>query len=164
MQKSYGRFVAFGRFPGSTFPAYPKQQADMQPVTKITIFGFRMAVAVLAAYWLAIFIGTHLPANLDISPRVNDKVKHFSAFFLLATLLCYVTTSPRSFRRFTTIGLVGMAYAAIDEMTQYFVSGRDPSGFDFLADSAGIWTAIGIYLIARYCFKHVTGSPLVPRT
>ena len=137
----------------------------MQPVTKITIFGFRLAVVVLAAFWLLIFVGTHLPpAMVERAPRVNDKVQHFAAFFFLGTLMCYVTTSPRWFRRFTTIGLVGMAYAAIDELTQGFVPGRDPSFFDFLADSAGVWAAIGIYVIARYRFKNVVDARLVAKT
>jgi len=136
----------------------------MRPVTKIKIFGFRMGVVVLAAYWMAIFIGTHLPAVLDITPSVNDKVKHFSAFFFLGTLLCYVTNSQRWFRRFLTIGLAGMAYAAIDEMTQALVPGRYPDSLDFLADSAGLWSAIGIYVIAKSRFKYVSDSPFIPRT
>ncbi len=137
----------------------------MQPVTKITIFGFRLAVVALAAFWLLIFVGTHLPAAmLEGTPPVNDKIKHFAAFFFLGTLMCYVTTSPRWFRRFFTIGLVGMAYGAIDELTQGFVPGRDPSFFDFLADTAGVWAAIGLYLIARYRFKNVVDARLVART
>lgn len=137
----------------------------MQPVTKKTIFGFRLGVVVLSAFWLAILIGTHLPPAVDIVPaKVNDKVMHFSAFFLLGTLMCYVTNSRRWFRRFMTIGLVGMVYAAIDELTQNFVRGRDPDPFDFLADSAGLWAAIGIYVIARYCFKNLVDTQLVPKT
>ncbi len=73
----------------------------MRPVTKITIFGFRLAMVVLGLYWLAIFVGTHLPGALVVTPNVNDKVKHFSAFFVLGGLLCYVTNSPRWFRRFS---------------------------------------------------------------
>jgi VanZ family protein len=123
-----------------------------------------MGVVALAAYWTAIFIGTHLPAVLDITPGVNDKVKHFSAFFFLGTLLCYVTNSQRWFRRFMTIGLAGMAYAAVDELTQALVPGRYPDSFDFLADSAGIWSAIGIYMIARYRFKNLVDARLVAKT
>lgn len=130
----------------------------MQPVTKITIFGFRLAVVVLASYWLLIFVGTHLPAAADFSPGVNDKLKHFSAFFFLGTLLCYVTNSTNWFRRFMTIGLAAMAYAALDEMTQRFVPGRVPSVMDFVADSAGVWSAIGIYVIAKMIVARNHGS------
>ena len=142
------------------FPAYPIESPSMRPVTKITIFGLRLGVVLLAAYWLAIFVGTHLPSIIDFSPSVNDKSKHFIAFFVLGGLMCYVTNSPRWFRRFATIGLVGMTYAAIDELTQHLVPGRHPDLMDFLADSVGLWTAIGIYLLAKWCRKAFQGTPL----
>lgn len=140
---------SFSRSNSTTLSAYPSENAAVQPATKITIFGFRLAVVVLTAYWLALFLGTHLPAALDVSPHVNDKAKHFGAFFMLGSILCYVTNSPRWFRRFGTIGLVGMIYAAVDEATQHFVPGRYPDAWDFVADSIGLWTAIGIYVICK---------------
>ena len=87
---------------------------------------------------------------VDLRFEVNDKVKHFSAFFLLGGLLCYVTNSPRWLKRFVIIGVVGMTYAAIDEITQNFIPGRYPDVFDFVADAAGLWTAIAIYVAAKY--------------
>jgi VanZ family protein len=137
----------------NSFPAYLNEKRTVRPVTKITIFGFRLGVVVLAAFWLAIFTGTHLPTAMDFSPQVNDKIKHFGAFFVLGTFLCYVTNSPHLLRRFGAIGLIGMAYAAIDEFTQGFVPGRYPDTMDFLADSAGIWTAVGIYVVGKICFE-----------
>lgn len=137
----------------AVFPAYPTENEEMRPVTKITIFGFRLAIVLLAFYWLAIFVGTHLPdlgLQVDRAPRVNDKVMHFTAFFFLGSLLCYVTNSSRWFRRFTLIGVAGMAYAAADEITQHFVPGRYPDLMDFAADTAGLWTAILLYVIAKY--------------
>ena len=146
-------------FVQATFQAYSMERADMRPVTKITIFGFRLAVVVLAAYWLCLFVGTHLPNMGEILDLrlggihgVNDKVKHFSAFFLLGGLLCYVTNSPHWFKRFAIIGLVGMLYAAIDEMTQNFIPGRYPDVLDFAADTAGLWTAIAVYVGAKYVY------------
>lgn len=125
----------------------------MRSLTKIRIFGIRLAVVVLATYWVMIFVGTHLPSILDAPPSlINDKIKHFTAFFLLGGLLCYVTNSDRCVQRFGTIGLLGMVYAAVDELTQHLVPGRHPDKFDFLADTAGLWTAIGIYAAARYCY------------
>jgi VanZ family protein len=141
------------------FPAYPMEDAEMRPVTKITIFGFRLAAVVLATYWLAIFVGTHLPAVIDISPSVNDKIKHFSVFFVLGGLMCYVTTSSQWFRRFMTIGLLGMGYAAIDELTQHFVPGRYPDPWDVFADASGLWAAIGIYVAAKLCYEAIQKTP-----
>lgn len=138
-----------------SFPAYPMERAEMRPVTKITIFGFRLAIVVLVAYWFCIFVGTHLPnidEIVDLRFGLSDKVKHFAAFFLLGALLCYVTNSPRWLRRFAIIGLVGMAYAAVDEITQNFIPGRYPDVLDFAADTAGLWSAIAIYVAAKYLY------------
>lgn len=137
----------------SANPAYPIQGSTMRPVTKITILGVRLGVLILACYWLTLFVGTHLPAVADFSPRVNDKAKHFSAFFLLGGLLCYVTTSTRVRSRFLAIAVVGMAYAAIDEMTQALVPGRYADVMDFVADTAGLLSAIALYLLVRYILK-----------
>ena len=137
----------------ATFPAYPTENGEMRPVTKITIFGFRLAIVVLVLYWLAIFVGTHLPnvgLAIDRVLLVNDKVMHFTAFFFLGSLLCYVTNSSRWFRRFTLIGFAGMAYAATDEITQNFVPGRYPDVMDFVADAAGLWSAILLYVAAKH--------------
>ena len=152
-QRTSSRQFAFDDLFQFLIPAYPIDASEMRPVTKISVFGVRLAIVVLAAYWLVIFIGTHLPATVEIAGHTNDKVKHFSAFFVLGGLLCYVTNSPHWFLRFTTIGLAGMAYAAIDEWTQNFVPGRVPDVMDFAADSAGLWCAIAIYLVGK-CIDH----------
>lgn len=130
-------------------PAYSIGGGEMRPVTKITVFGVRLGIAALAVYWLLLFVGTHLPGTTQLDPQVNDKVQHFSAFFLLGTLLCYVTTSERWLKRFITIGCVGMLYAGIDELTQRWIPGRYPDVLDFVADSLGLWSAIGCYIIAK---------------
>ena len=137
--------------------AYTIGDPFMQPVTKITVLGVRLAIVALVFYWLLMFTGTHLAASTlevadSLAPKVSDKVKHFAAFFLLGTLLCYVTNSDRWLRRFFSIGLVGMLYAGIDEYTQRFVPGRYPDFYDFVADSLGLWTAIIAYMLAKVLF------------
>ena len=52
----------------SIIPAYPIQGSTMRPVTKITILGLRLGVVALAVYWAVIFLGTHLPAAVSITP------------------------------------------------------------------------------------------------
>ena len=126
----------------------------MQPVTKISVLGVRLAIIVLAFYWLFMFAGTHLEASqLEVAnrlgPKVSDKAKHFTAFFLLGTLLCYVTNSTDWMKRFISIGVLGMLYAGIDEYTQRFVPGRYPDFYDFVADSLGLWSAIAAYILAK---------------
>lgn len=129
----------------------------MRPVTKISIFGVRLAVLALAGYWILIFTGTHLPSLGQVSPNINDKVKHFTAFFGLALLMCYATTSERFFLRFGGIAAVAMTYAAIDEWTQSFVPNRVADPYDFLADTAGIWSAITLYVLAKWTLGKIRG-------
>ena len=83
---------------------------------------------------------------------------HRTAFFLLGGLMCYVTNSSRWIARFGTIGLVGMAYAAIDELTQHLVPGRHPDVMDFLADASGLWAAIAIYVLAKLGHQSFTAA------
>lgn len=118
----------------------------MRPVTKISIFGIRLGIVLLGIYWLSIFVGTHLPAVVDFSPNVNDKLKHISAFFGLATLLCYVTNSQQLVKRFAGIIAICLIYAAIDETTQMFIPGRTADPYDFLADGLGVCLAVTCYV------------------
>jgi VanZ family protein len=118
----------------------------MRPVTRLNLFGIRLAILVLAIYWISIFTGTHLPEGLDFSPKIHDKSKHFAAFFGLAMLLCYVTNSSNYFKRFGTIALVCLIYAAVDEISQGMVPGRVADFYDFIADGIGVGLAIGTYV------------------
>lgn len=125
----------------------------MRPITRITIAGIRLAMVVLVAYWGLMAVGTHLPAQLDFSPNVYDKAKHFSAFALLAVMLCYVTNSSRLGWRFGGIILVAIVYAALDEWTQSFVPGRVCDRYDFFADCLGILTGTSLYALPRWWWR-----------
>ncbi len=127
----------------------------MQPTTKITIFGVRLALVILGLYWLLIFTGTHLPKLPGPPLGTNDKTIHFFAYFLLVTLMCYSTQSIHWLRRFSAIGGIAMAYGAIDELTQAWVPNRSPDPLDYAADVAGICTAIALYVGAK-CFYETT--------
>jgi len=127
----------------------------MQPTTKISIFGIRLAIVLLAIYWLAIFTGTHLPSLPRAVPTPNDKMMHFTAYFILALLLCYTTNSARSFPRFAAIGATAMIYGVIDELSQAFIPSRTPDLLDYAADVAGIWMAIAFYVGAKYVYRTI---------
>jgi VanZ family protein len=60
-----------------------------------------------------------------------------------------VTNSRRWLKRFSLIGMAGMIYAAMDEITQNFIPGRYPDVLDFAADAAGLWAAIALYMAAK---------------
>ncbi|TWT94235.1 VanZ family protein [Neorhodopirellula pilleata] len=121
----------------------------MQPVSGIRLFGIRLGILLLAAYWCVIFTGTHLPPMPTAMPKYNDKLAHFSAFFGLAMLLCYCTNSKKLARRFATIAIICVVYGAIDEWTQSFVRGRQTDLKDLFADTIGTVAAIAVYAIGR---------------
>lgn len=125
----------------------------MQSVSGFRLFGFRLGIFVLAAYWCAMFTGTHLPSVPSGMPRVNDKIMHFTAFFILATLLCYCTSSNRVWRRAGWIVLICLVYAIIDELTQALVRGRTPDVRDFAADAAGTLLAVALYFTIRQSWR-----------
>ena len=122
----------------------------MRPLTKISLFGVRLATCVLAIYWTALFTGTHLPAIPAIVPRVSDKAMHFSGFFILTILLCWVVpTRRKAIRKFAIVACVALAYGIFDEFSQGFVRGRTPDVRDFAADSTGVFVAISLYALTR---------------
>lgn len=135
----------------------------MRSVSGIRLLRFRLGIFVLAVYWCAIFIGTHLPVLPSGVSRVNDKFMHFTAFFFLATLLCYCTNSTRVWRRAGWIIAVCMGYALIDESTQAFVRGRSPDVKDFFADTLGTLLAVALYFAVRRCGKRSRMATLRPR-
>ncbi|MGB7348199.1 MAG: VanZ family protein [Pirellulaceae bacterium] len=122
-------------------------------ITEVKFLGIRVIVLVLAAYWLAIFTGTHLPDPPDIGQNVNDKVKHFGAYFGLTILLCLAVTFRCLKRRVIWVALIVATYGALDELTQQLVPGRYADVNDFIADLGGMTKGIIVYLLARWIGK-----------
>lgn len=93
----------------------------------------------LAFYWAAIFVGTHLPKSSMPSLGASDKLLHASAFAGLACLL--FLSLPKTWtlnQRVICILGIGLTYAVFDEFTQGFVSGRETDWRDAVADMVGI--------------------------
>jgi VanZ family protein len=87
--------------------------------------------------------GTDL-GPLDI---VLSKGAHLTEYAVLGFLLVWAS------RRESVGFLVGIAYAASDEVHQHFVPGRHGSALDVVIDTVGI--AIGVYLARRAGFSRV---------
>jgi VanZ family protein len=102
-----------------------------------------------ALYWVALFVGTHLPLELDPirTPRSLDKPQHVAAFALLAGLLCATGAQwgIRSWR--LTGGVLGLValYGVFDEWTQGFVQYREPELLDWVADIGGSLLGMAIF-------------------
>lgn len=100
-----------------------------------------------AGYWLALFVGTHLPPTFrGLPPQDTDKWVHFAAYAGLAFLLAMAwqhSTGMLNRRHLRFAWLAIGAFAAIDEITQLVV-GRSASVNDWLADAAG--AALGLVI------------------
>lgn len=103
----------------------------------------------LAGYWLALFVGTHLPPTFPGLPGDNsDKLVHAAAFAGLAWLLATAWQSSvgrLNGRHLRFAWLAVVLYGAADELTQLLV-GRSATMGDWLADAAG--AALGLVIFA----------------
>ena len=87
---------------------------------------------------------------LPLSFSGSDKVIHFFEYLGLAFLMIRALHAEKrlSFRaRYLAVFFLAAAYGASDEFHQYFVPGRECSGFDLLADVAG--AAAGVLVFER---------------
>jgi len=104
---------------------------------------------ILTAYWLALFVSTHLPSKFPGLPgdRV-DKLVHAAAFAVLAWLLATAWQSSAgelTGRHLRFAWLAVVLYGVADEVTQIPV-GRTCSLADGLADAIG--AAVGLVVFA----------------
>lgn len=90
-----------------------------------------------------IFVGSSIPAGA-VSPQLQlipDKLAHFLEYFVLAATLIpaiaasWPATAPLS--RITAATLLASLFGVSDEFHQMAVPGRDPNGYDLLADACG---------------------------
>ncbi len=106
----------------------------------------KITLAILAAYWIALLIATHIPLpKIVYQAHVSDKWLHFLAFMNLVFLLWFSfrpddKVSWRS-RLVWLLILAVCAYGGLDELTQpYF--GRTCDLYDFLSNVAAIITGL----------------------
>jgi VanZ family protein len=96
----------------------------------------------LIVYWLILIAATSVPVDSVPSFGIGDKIKHFSAYFVLASLL-YLTLLFQQksiyLRKYSAIFtvLIAVTYGAIDEIHQMFIPGRFAELLDWLADFGG---------------------------
>ncbi len=109
----------------------------------------------LAAYWLALFAGTHIPrVPTALQMPGADKWQHTAAYAGLAFLLVALRSLRRPLTWWVALGVAGVAilYGALDELTQIPV-GRDAEFFDWVADSLGAAIGIALFAAGRRWFR-----------
>lgn len=106
--------------------------------------------AVLAAYWIGIFVLTHWPDIDRWKPPLDwpdfDKLVHLALYGGWALLWCWLLLGVgRRLDRPAMAWLIvgGAAYGVFDELTQAIV-GRQPDILDFVLDMVGVLLAIRV--------------------
>lgn len=114
-----------------------------------------LLLAATAAYWVVIFVGTHVPGSVKHAVSNQDKVFHFGAFAGPAILLC---CSAAGFRRTEPVvyaGVIGLAacYGILDELTQRLAKNRTADPLDWLADICGTIAGTLLFALAMRLFR-----------
>lgn len=135
-------------------PERPPAELDRRLVS------IRMGLAaVLIAYWLCMFAGTHMPRVPRVLAERSDKLLHAIAYGGLSVLLltCWICRKPITFRSVTRLWLLIGCYAAFDEITQPLV-GRRADFADWIADVTGatIGLAVTWFIAIRFFARRLT--------
>ena len=111
-----------------------------------------------AAYWLGLFILTHLPEPPRLIIVSTDKSAHFFGYLALGTAIFASLRVAGRRDPILLVLIIGLAYGAIDEWLQIPV-GRSCELNDWFADAAGIAVAVTLYaLLARWRDQRSTRS------
>lgn len=124
----------------------------------------RTILIVLAIYWPAIFLLTHIPVP-DIARQsgMSDKMMHLLAYFMLAFLSWYAVSPHQKVnwadRKIWILLTILAAYAALDEFLQglKFI-GRSCDVIDFIANMSGVVIAMGILSMLGFWASMLTFS------
>ena len=112
----------------------------VEPFSKRLLFSIPAVAAAMLIFYVSSLEDIDLPLD-EIS--FNDLIFHFMAYFVFGLSLL-VAAYPWQHKRpypvstLVVLILIGVAFAASDEIHQYFVPGRTCTLADFLADSAGV--------------------------
>ncbi len=126
-----------------------------------SIIPSRLRLAALVARYasvlllLAMFIGTHIPAEIVPGFSYSDKLLHASAFMSLTLSLLIsweLSVGVLQPQHYFAVWLFCTLYGAFDEITQIPV-GRSCDGLDWLADIGGILVGLILYRLVRPLFS-----------
>jgi len=113
----------------------------------------RGAIGLLLLYWLALFVGTHVPVTLEGMGQNGDKVLHFLAYSGLAFLMCLgIGGCWPTWRTFAVVLAATMLYAGFDEFSQLLV-GRSCDFWDWVADCCGMLVGQFAYWVATVIYQ-----------
>ncbi len=103
---------------------------------------------VLAGFWLALVVSTHVPHVPGLASRGMDKLAHVAAYTVLTALMALnlqLAGGHLTWPHFRWLWIAVVLFGAVDELTQP-AFGREASWLDWLADAVG--AALGLILFA----------------
>ena len=112
----------------------------------------------LGLYWLVLLTLTSLPGPDLPDVNISDKIEHLLAFWVLAILLKLTLWVQNKYRKLKehssvfTLIIIGV-YAALDEIHQLFIPGRDCDILDWFSDMSGALIAV---LIISFVIKYLS--------
>jgi len=113
----------------------------------------------LILYWLTLIIATSLPSKDMPNIKLNDKIEHLLAYFILGILFNLSILFQDKIKilkdnAFISSIVLLMIYAILDELHQIFIPGRDSSFIDWSADTIGIILGVlTTYLLVKKITK-----------
>jgi len=112
-----------------------EKSSDMKQKNKLFLVLFIILI-------IAISVLSLLPPKSGLELGKSDKIYHFLAYAILSLNFGFISTKNRSY--FVGIPFL-IAYGILIEFFQGFVPGRDPSFYDTLANSVGVFLGFFIF-------------------
>ena len=112
----------------------------------------RLRTFTLILYVLLIFFVSSRSGITPPGPDfvMKDKLAHFGEYFVLGLLLFAGigwTVSRSGFITFLFLFAVGVSVAALDELLQSYIPGRNMDLYDWFADGAGVAVGVGMGIL-----------------
>ncbi len=112
----------------------------------------RLRIFTLILYVLLIFFVSSRSGITPPGPDfvMKDKLAHFGEYFVLGLLLFVGigwTVSRSGLITFLFLFAVGVSVAALDELLQSYIPGRNMDLYDWFADAAGVAVGVGMGIL-----------------
>ncbi len=112
----------------------------------------RVLAGLFAAYWLTIFVLTHMPMpEVEGVPRNTDKFVHFVFYGGFVWFLSLWLSARKFWNGKLAILIFAAAaiYAALDEILQIPIESRTADVWDFVMDVVGASLALLLFSLVR---------------
>jgi VanZ family protein len=112
-----------------------------------SLLSTKTVMLLLAAYWLALFVGTHMPGRYLEHIHIWDKLAHCGSYAGLAFLLALFLGLRHQpvWSLYALVFAVTAFYGVADELGQMFVPERAASVGDWMADLVGAAIGLAVY-------------------